>query len=85
MRSPRCLCVSPITFEYNVTCRLKAGIVEPEEPAVDRQRLGKNIPAPTNRNAVIKELLDAVFSIRSVSYQRKVGEYFFSEFFVIYG
>jgi hypothetical protein len=49
-----------------VTLCLKAGIVEPEETAVTRRRLGKHIPAATNTHAVIEELLDAVFCMRSV-------------------
>jgi hypothetical protein len=47
---------------------MKAGIVEPKELAVARQRLDKHVPATTNTQATI-ELLDAVFSVRSVSYQ----------------
>jgi hypothetical protein len=43
---------------------------------VARQRLGKNITAATNTHAAIELLLDGSFSMRSVSYQRKVGEYF---------
>jgi hypothetical protein len=39
---------------------------------VARQRLGKNVTVATNTHATI-ELLDASFSVRSVSYQRKVG------------
>jgi hypothetical protein len=39
-------------------------------PIVARQRLGKHVPAvTTTRN---EELLDASFSIRSVSYRRRV-------------
>jgi hypothetical protein len=34
-----------------------------------RQRLGKQIPKLTNTHATVEELLDAVFSMRSVSYQ----------------
>jgi hypothetical protein len=39
---------------------------------VARQRLGKNVTAATNTHAPIEELLDASFSIRSMSCQRKV-------------
>jgi hypothetical protein len=35
-------------------------------PIVSRQRLGKHVPAAMNAQATI-ELLDAVFSLRSVS------------------
>jgi hypothetical protein len=49
-------------------------------PFVARQRLGKNVTAATNTHAKINELLDASFSMRSVSYQRRVGDSFFPEF-----
>jgi hypothetical protein len=41
---------------------------------VARQRLGKNIISATNIHTIIKELLEASFSVQSVSYQRKVGD-----------
>jgi hypothetical protein len=34
--------------------------------------VGEHVPAATNTHAIIEELLDASFSIRSVSYQRGV-------------
>jgi hypothetical protein len=40
-------------------------------PIVARQRLGRNVTAVTNTYATIEELLDASFSMRSVSYQGK--------------
>jgi hypothetical protein len=43
---------------------------------VDRQQLGKDVTAATSTRATI-ELLDASFSMRFLSYQRKVGDYFF--------
>jgi hypothetical protein len=52
-------------------------------PIVDRQRLGINITAAMNTHVTIEELLDASFSMRSVSYQRKVGDSFFQELFVL--
>jgi hypothetical protein len=33
------------------------------------QQLGKHIPMATNTHATLEELVDAVFSIRSVLYQ----------------
>jgi hypothetical protein len=42
-------------------------------PIVARQLLGKHVPTATNTHPTI-ELLDASFSMRSVSYQRKVGD-----------
>jgi hypothetical protein len=41
---------------------------------VVRQRLGKNTTAATNAHTAIEELLDASFSMLSMSYPRKVGE-----------
>jgi hypothetical protein len=43
--------------------------VEAEEMAIARQWLDKHVPAVTNTYATIEELLDAVFSMQSVSYQ----------------
>jgi hypothetical protein len=37
-----------ITFEFSKTRRLKASIVESEEPAVARHRLGRHVPAAIN-------------------------------------
>jgi hypothetical protein len=47
----------------------QAVIVEPEDTAVARQRLGKHVQAATNAHATTEELLDAVFSMQSGSYQ----------------
>jgi hypothetical protein len=62
MRSFFCLCDPPPQL-------VKAGIVEPEETVVARQRLGNHFPAATNTHATVEELMDVVFSMRSVSYQ----------------
>jgi hypothetical protein len=37
-------------------------------PIINRQRLGKQLPAPTNTRATVEELLDAMF-YQSVSCQ----------------
>jgi hypothetical protein len=47
----------------------QAGIVEPEETAVARQRLSKHIPSATNAHARIEEHFHMLFSLLSVSYQ----------------
>jgi hypothetical protein len=52
-----CVCVSLLS------------IVEPEETAVARKRLGEHVHAATNTLATIEELLDAMISMRPVSYQ----------------
>jgi hypothetical protein len=51
---------------------------------VARQRLDKSVPAATNAHATIEELLDTSFYMRSVSYQRKLGDYFFPELLVYF-
>jgi hypothetical protein len=48
-------------------------IVEPEETAVAMQRLGKHVPAATNTHATTQELLDSVFSMRSVLSNTQYG------------
>jgi hypothetical protein len=47
---------------------MKTGIVDPGETAVARQRLGHHVPATTNTYAAT-ELLDAAFSMHSMSFQ----------------
>jgi hypothetical protein len=44
-----------------------------------RQRFGENVTASTNTQAKIEILLDASFYTRFVSYQRKIGGWFFPE------
>jgi hypothetical protein len=46
--------------------RLEAGIAEPEQKVVARKQLDKHSSAATNTNATIGELLEAMFSMRSV-------------------
>jgi hypothetical protein len=41
-------------------------------PVIARQRLGKNVSAATNTHTTTEDLLDASFSMRSVSHQRNV-------------
>jgi hypothetical protein len=55
-----CACVS--------TNELKK-IVESKETPVPRQRLGEHFPAAATLDATIEELLDLVFSMRSLSHQ----------------
>jgi hypothetical protein len=55
-----CVCVCPSQ---------QAGIVDPEEKVIARQWLGKHVPATKNTQATTEEMLDAVLSMRSVSYQ----------------
>jgi hypothetical protein len=41
-----------------VTCPLKAGIVEPEEMSIARERLGKHASAVTDAYAIIDDVLE---------------------------
>jgi hypothetical protein len=50
---------------------------------VARQLLGRGATAAKNTHATIEELLNASVSMRSMSYQRKVGDWFFPELLVI--
>jgi hypothetical protein len=38
----------------------------------------------TNTHATLEDLLDESFSLRCVSYQRKVGDWFFSELLFLF-
>jgi hypothetical protein len=58
--------------------------VEPEETTVARLRLGTHVPAAIDTHATIEVLLDAVYFMRAVSYQRKVDDYLFLELLVKY-
>jgi hypothetical protein len=50
-----------------------------------RQQLSKNVTMATNTHTTIEGLLDALFSMWSVSYQRKVGDWWlFPELFIIF-
>jgi hypothetical protein len=51
---------------------------------VSSQWLGKNFTTATNTHAALEKLLDASFSMRSVSYRRNVGDYFFSQLLVCF-
>jgi hypothetical protein len=49
-----------------VTYRLKARSTERQETSVARERLGKHVPAATDTQANLEELLEAVFSVLHV-------------------
>jgi hypothetical protein len=81
------LCIYILTLELIWT----AYFINPSHQSVclyrictplSRQRLGKNVTAATNTHETGGELLDASFSMRSVSYQRKVRDYYFPELLV---
>jgi hypothetical protein len=41
--------------------------VEPEKTSIARQRLGKQVPAATNTQVTVDELLETVFLVGSAS------------------
>jgi hypothetical protein len=41
---------------------------------VTRQLFGEHVPATTNTHGTIEDLWDASFSMRCLSYRRKVGD-----------
>jgi hypothetical protein len=56
-----------VTVIYYVECLLKDRIVKPAETAVARQWLSRrHVMAATDTHVTIEELLEAVFSVRSV-------------------
>jgi hypothetical protein len=50
---------------HNVAWRLKAGVTEPEEIYITKQRLGKHVPMATSTQATLEEFLGTVFSVGS--------------------
>jgi hypothetical protein len=64
----------PISTAYFVNPSRQSVCLYVYPPVVARQRLGKDVAASTNTHEIIEELLEASFSMRSVSYQRKVGD-----------
>jgi hypothetical protein len=55
-----------VSIYDNVTRRQKGGIVEPEKKNLARQRLDKHVTAAKETQARIEELLETMFSMRSV-------------------
>jgi hypothetical protein len=58
----------------NVTCGLKAGIVEKEETTTARQRLSKHASVAIDTHTTLEELLEAVFSVWSEPRLYNVGQ-----------
>jgi hypothetical protein len=48
--------ILPLLQEYIVTWRLKAGIVQTNKAFIARYRLGKHVPAATNKHATTEIL-----------------------------
>jgi hypothetical protein len=63
----------PISTAYFLNPSYQSVCLYVYPPIVARQRFCKNVTAATNAHATIEELFDESFSMRSVSYQSKVG------------
>jgi hypothetical protein len=72
----------PIPMAYFINPSHRSMCLHVYLPIAAKQRLGKNVTAATNTHA-IEELLNASFSMRSLSYQRKVNDYLFPELLVL--
>jgi hypothetical protein len=63
----------PILMAYFINPSHKSACLYVHPHIAATQRLDNKVNAATNTHATIEELLDASFSMWSVSYQRKVG------------
>jgi hypothetical protein len=63
----------PISTAYFINPSPQSACLCVHPPLVVTQWLGEDVNAATNTQATIEDLLDASFSMRSVSYERKVG------------
>jgi hypothetical protein len=52
----------------------------PGHSPIAGQWLSKLVPLAMNTCATVEELVDVSFSMRSMSYQSNVGDYFFPDF-----
>jgi hypothetical protein len=66
------------------SCRIKGKSVCDSPLSLLGKRLGKHVPAAKNTHTTIEELLDASFSVLSVSYQMKVCDQFFQKRSVLF-
>jgi uncharacterized protein (DUF486 family) len=64
----------PISTSYLINTSYQAACLYVYPLIVARQRLGKKNYDANEYTTITEELLDASFSMRSVSYQRKVGD-----------
>jgi hypothetical protein len=67
------IALEPISTAYFINLSRQSVYLYVYSLIVPKQRLSKNITAPTNKRATIEELLDVSFSMRSMSYQKKIG------------
>jgi hypothetical protein len=70
------MATEPISAVYVINSSHQSVCLYVNSDNVARQRLDKNVTAATNTRATIEELLEALFSLRSVSRHGKVGNYF---------
>jgi hypothetical protein len=71
----------PVSTVYYINSSQQFSACTYISPTVARQRLGKHFPATTNTHPTTEEFLNVSFSMRSVSYQRRVcGSVFVSPY-----
>jgi hypothetical protein len=68
------MALEPISTAYFINPSDQSECLYVYPPIVARQRLGKHVTAATNTHAIVEQLLEASFSIRSMSYQRKLDD-----------
>jgi hypothetical protein len=66
------MATEPISAAYFINPSHQSVCLYAYPHIVARQRFGKNVTAAKKTHATIKELLDVLFSMRFMSYQRKV-------------
>jgi hypothetical protein len=74
----------PISAAYFINLSHQSVCLYVYPPLLDRQLLSNYVTAAMNTHETIEELLDASFSMWSVSYQRKVGDWLFTELLVFF-
>jgi hypothetical protein len=72
----------PISSAYLINPTHQSVCLYVYPSTVARQRLAKSFTIATNTHATVEELLESSFSMLSVSYQRKVDDWFFPELLV---
>jgi hypothetical protein len=65
---------APISTAYYINPSHQSVCLYVYPPIVARQQLGKTVTAATTTHRTVEELLDASISVRSVSYQMKLGD-----------
>jgi hypothetical protein len=68
------LAPEPISTAYFINPSHQSVCLYVYPPIFARQRLGKKVTMTRNTQATIEEMLDASSTVRSLSYQRNIGD-----------